>query len=93
MLSVIFLYFIFFIFYGKQAMSLESTSSEESTTSSREGPEEDWYREAVSSSSSEDGEKHVICTKNRNKSHQPALPVNESFIYYAINLNTSNLIF
>lgn len=55
-------------------MSLESTSSEESTTSSREGPEEDWYREAVSSSSSEDGEKHVICTKNRNKSHQPALP-------------------
>lgn len=70
-------------------MSLESTTSEESTTSSREWQEDD----AISSSSSEDGENHVICTKNRNKSHQPALPVNESFIYYAINLNTFNLIF
>lgn len=47
------------------------STSEESTTSSREGLEEDWYREAVSSSSSEDGD---ICTKSRNKSHQPALP-------------------
>lgn len=63
------------------------STSEESTTSSREGLEEDWYREAVSSSSSEDGD---ICTKSRNKSHQTALPVNESFIYYVINLNTLN---
>lgn len=61
-------------------MSLESTTSEESTTSSREGQDEPWYREAVNSSSSEDGENHVICTKSRSKSHQPALPVNESFI-------------
>lgn len=65
-------------------MSLESTTSEESTTSSREELEEDWYREAVSSSSSEDGENHVICTKSRNKSHQPALPVNDSFIHNAV---------
>lgn len=65
-------------------MSSESTTSEESTTSSREGQEDD----AISSNSSEDGENHVICPKSRNKSHQPALSVNELFIYYAINLNT-----
>lgn len=67
-------------------MSLESTTSEESTTSSREGQEDD----AISSSSSEDGENQTKKTKSRNKSHQPALPVNELFIYYAINLNTFN---
>lgn len=73
-------------------MSLESTTSEESTTSSREGQEEDWYQKAISSSSSEDGENHFICTKTRNKSQQPALPVKELFIYYAINLNTFNFL-
>lgn len=59
-------------------MSLESTTSEESTTSSQEGQDEDWYREAVNSSSSEEGDPSI--TKSKDKSKHPAVPVNKSFI-------------
>lgn len=60
-------------------MSLESTTSEESTTSSREGRDEPWYREAVNSSSSEleEKENHVTGTIRSKIYHQTALPVND----------------
>lgn len=62
-------------------MSLESTTSEESTISSREGQDEPWYREAVNSSSSEleEGENHVTGTIRSKKFHQTALPVNNFY--------------
>lgn len=62
-------------------MSLESTNSEESTTSSRKGQDEPWYREAVNSSSSEleEGENHVTGTIRSKKFHQTALPVNDLY--------------
>lgn len=51
-------------------MSLESTTSEESTTSSREGLEEHWYQE----------ENHVIGSKRRKTFHQPDLTVNDPLL-------------
>lgn len=70
-------------------MSLESTTSEESTctTSSREGQDEDWYREAVNSSD----ERDPAIIKSKDKSKHPDVPVNKSFIYKTVNLNILNL--
>lgn len=67
-------------------MSLESTTSEESTTSSREGQDEDWYREAVNSSDERDPD--II--KSKDKSKHPDVPVYKSFIYKTVNLNILN---
>lgn len=55
-------------------MSLESTTSEESTTSSREGQDEDWYREAVNSSD----ERDPAIIKSKDKSKHPDVPSKEN---------------